>query len=92
MSTLTYGGWVSDVGDTQAIHMGHLTHKPHGEREDNKESDNDVKLNAEEGGMPANLASSCEVISHLSWSVENLFPVWAITDHHDVSTSHYETH
>ena len=79
------------MGDTQAIHMGHLTHKPRGERKDNKESDNDVKLNAEEGGMPSNPASSCEVTSHLSRSAENLFPVQAITDHHDGSTSHYET-
>ena len=44
------------MGDTQAIHMGHLMHKPGGEREDNKESDNDVKLYAKEGGMLANLA------------------------------------
>ena len=72
--------------------MGHLAHMPRDEGAGNEASDDEVKLNVEEGGMLVNPASSCEVISHLGRSTEDLFHVPSITDLHDGSTSNYETH
>ena len=66
-------------------------HSPCGEISGNEGSDDGVKLNAEEGAMLSNPASSCMVISHLSHSTEDLFPAHSITGLHDGRNSNYET-
>ena len=52
-------------------------HRPHGEGAKNEVSDDTVELNAEEGGILANPASSCSVISRLSRSTVDLIPTRA---------------
>ena len=71
--------WTPDGGDTQAIHKGHLAHRPHGEGAKNEVSDDRVELNVEEGGMLANPASSCSFISRLSHSTMDLITICANT-------------
>ena len=61
-------------------------HRPHGEGAENEVSDDTVELNAKEGGMLANPASSCSVISHLSRSTVDLIPTCANTTVLPVST------
>ena len=80
----------SDVGDTKAIHKGHLAHKSRGEGAGNEVSDDIVKLNVEGDGILANPASNCSVVSRLSRSTMDLIHVHDNTDLHD-GTSNYET-